>query len=320
MAFWMDVFTKRPLVARKRIVEDSGDINTEYLVFSQLSEEPRLPAGLRSQWWSKGWFLSGISHRRNTFIIEPVNNLENIKAIAYEHLLKSGLTHLVTPSSCWFPGFLSLRILQPNCRMFSSWPLTVPRGRRGDGQRRPSWTCLQTLMHVRSMRRALQGRPPLSSSKMPLGLVSTQGLKSFFRFVVYFQKAHWLSCGVKWLTPPVRVQSSNNNNNNNHILNVQVSAASLPVDSLTRFESAIWSCAADPTLYLTSTDLLLIAQLSFPPPPFHCVTVDTWHLQSVRSSPTHGRPDRLGLEGTGDQRAPVVKEFMKIPIFYSFLR
>lgn len=41
MAFWMDVFTKQPLVARKRIVEDSGDINTEYLVFSQLSQEPR---------------------------------------------------------------------------------------------------------------------------------------------------------------------------------------------------------------------------------------------------------------------------------------
>lgn len=152
---------------------------------------------------------------------------------------------------------------------------------------------------------------------MPLGLVSRQGLKSFFQFVVYFQKTHWLSCWVKRLTPPVRVQSSNNNNNNNHILNVQVSAASSPVDSLTRFKSAIWSCTVDPTLYPTSTDLLLTAQLSSPPP-FHCVTVDTWHLQSVRSSPTHGQPDRLRLEGTGNQRAPVVKEFMKIPIFYSF--
>lgn len=115
-----------------------------------------LPTGLRSRWWSKGWFLSGIAHRRNTFIIEPVDNLENIKTITYEHLLNSGLTHLVTPSSCWFPGFLSLRILQPNCCMFSSWPLTVPRGRRVDGQRRPSRMCLQVLMHACSIRRAVE--------------------------------------------------------------------------------------------------------------------------------------------------------------------
>lgn len=27
----MDVFTKQPLVARKHVVEDSEDINTEYL-------------------------------------------------------------------------------------------------------------------------------------------------------------------------------------------------------------------------------------------------------------------------------------------------
>lgn len=31
MAFFMDVFTKQPLVARKHVVEDSEDINTEYL-------------------------------------------------------------------------------------------------------------------------------------------------------------------------------------------------------------------------------------------------------------------------------------------------
>lgn len=31
MAFCMDVFTKQPLVARKHVVEDSEDINTEYL-------------------------------------------------------------------------------------------------------------------------------------------------------------------------------------------------------------------------------------------------------------------------------------------------
>lgn len=94
--------------------------------FLSFQRSHALPAGLRSQGWSKGWVLSGISHRRNTFIIEPVDNLEKIKTITYEHLLSSGLTHLVTPSSCWFPGFLSLRILQPNCRMFSSWPPAVP--------------------------------------------------------------------------------------------------------------------------------------------------------------------------------------------------
>lgn len=41
MAFGMDVFTKQPLVARKHAVEDSEDINTEYLLgFFQLSGEP----------------------------------------------------------------------------------------------------------------------------------------------------------------------------------------------------------------------------------------------------------------------------------------
>lgn len=65
----MDVFTKQPLVARKHAVEDSEDINTEYLLGFFSSRGSRtLPAGLRSQCWIKGWFLTDIS--RNTFILE----------------------------------------------------------------------------------------------------------------------------------------------------------------------------------------------------------------------------------------------------------
>lgn len=45
--------------------------------------------------------------------------------------------------------------------------------------------------------------------------------------------------------------------------------------------SAIWSSAADPTPYPTSSELLLTAQLSSSPPSLYGVTVDTWHLETA---------------------------------------
>lgn len=66
------------LVARKHIVEDSEDINTEYL--------PHLPSGLRSQCLSTGEFITDISHCSNTLIvgINSFTGLEDrIKLISY---------------------------------------------------------------------------------------------------------------------------------------------------------------------------------------------------------------------------------------------
>lgn len=47
--------------------------------------------------------------------------------------------------------------------------------------------------------------------------------------------------------------------------------------------SAIWSSAADPAPYPTSSELLLIARLPSSPS-LHGVTVDTWHLEPAHVS------------------------------------